>query len=349
MALGKRGLLMRDLVGKVPVGRLFAAARDVAGAHETTVRVAILVDRDAPTGAVRALQRLFEPAGDRALLRVEVLTDVPAPIDAVADLVVIVAADSPSLPMLMASAVSTGVPAVVCSVDVEACRRSTSGASFPLEPEDLVEMNGADEFATLGEDLGGWIVDHCHDSRLALASAFPFIRRPLAVEYVHSTAVQNAVIGAIPLIPGADMPLMTLNEGRMILQMAAAYGHPVEPARVPEVAVVILGGFGARQAARVLSRRAPRVTWAVSGTVGWVSTFALGYAMIAYFEAGGMPENLSGAISRGFDSVRGVAPLGGKTTAGSDGGPALDHAANAHPVDGQGDAFPRDAVSDEEI
>jgi uncharacterized protein (DUF697 family) len=356
MASGKRGFPMGDLIGKIPAGKLFEAAKDVAGVHGSPVRVAILVDRNASTDIVRTLQGLFESENERALLRVEALPANPSPIDTVADLVVIVAAESRIPPTLMASAVAAGVPAVVCCACADACYRSMLDTSFPLEPDDIVGVDDAADHDRFGEDLGAWIVDRCHESRLALAAAFPFIRRPLAVEYAHSTAAQNAAIGAIPLIPGADMPLMTLNEGKMVLKMAAAYGHPIEPARVIEITVAVLGGFGARRLVRFLSHKAPSLTWVVSGMVGWTSTLALGYAMSAYFEAGGMPKDLSTAISEVVGSAHGVMPFGRKT--GFDDTPTIDVADGGvltmHPVDIRQDesgipgAIFRDAVSDRE-
>lgn len=40
--------------------------------------------------------------------------------------------------------------------------------------------------------MGEWIIDACRDKRLAFALAFPFVRRPLSVDAVNATAVQNA-------------------------------------------------------------------------------------------------------------------------------------------------------------
>ena len=65
-------------------------------------------------------------------------------------------------------------------------------------------------------------------------------------------AVQNAGIGLVPLLPGADMPVMTLNQAKMVLQIAAAYGQPMGKDRVKEVAPVVASAFACRALAREL-------------------------------------------------------------------------------------------------
>ncbi len=58
-------------------------------------------------------------------------------------------------------------------------------------------------------------------------------------------------------MPGADMPLITLNQARMVLQIAAVYGNDLSADRIREVAAVVAGGFGCRALARKLVSLAP--------------------------------------------------------------------------------------------
>ena len=87
------------------------------------------------------------------------------------------------------------------------------------EPIELID----DARATLDARMGQWVCAACRAKRLAFAQAFPFVRRPLALETVNATSVQNAGVGLLFLIPGADLPVMTLNQAKMLLQIAAAY------------------------------------------------------------------------------------------------------------------------------
>ena len=96
------------------------------------------------------------------------------------------------------------------------------------EPIELID----DARATLDARMGQWVCAACRAKRLAFAQAFPFVRRPLALETVNATAVQNAGVGLLFLIPGADLPVMTLNQAKMLLQIAVAYGQSIYAGRV---------------------------------------------------------------------------------------------------------------------
>lgn len=159
------------------------------------------------------------------------------------------------------------------------------------------------DFTVLFNALGTWIVRHCQARRLALAHAFPFIRRPLAHELTHATAFQNAAVGAVVFIPGADMPVMTLNQAKMLLQVAAAYGQPLGMERVKELAVVVGGAFALRTVARQLVGVVPALGWAVKAAIGYSGTLAMGYAATEYFEKGGNFSGLAATVSKARDKA----------------------------------------------
>ncbi len=157
------------------------------------------------------------------------------------------------------------------------------GVCAPHEPYEL------DEQATklLDRRMGEWIIETCAAKRLAMAHAFPFVRRPLAVETVNMTSVQNAGVGVVVFIPGADLPLMTLNQAKMLLQIAAAYGQPMSIERAKELVGVVGGAFACRAVARNLVGVVPALGWLIKGMVGYTGTLAMGHAAIEYFEHGG--------------------------------------------------------------
>ena len=151
--------------------------------------------------------------------------------------------------------------------------------------------------AALDRRMGEWVVAACREKRLALALSFPFVRRPLSLEAVGATSLQNAGIGLVLFIPGADMPLMTLNQAKMLLQIAAAYGEPMSAARVKELAAIVAGGFACRSVARQVAGAVPAIGWAVKAGVGYAGTKAMGLATIEYFERGGNIAGLAGVVS----------------------------------------------------
>lgn len=138
----------------------------------------------------------------------------------------------------------------------------------------------------------GTIVEHVasrlNDKAYALAGKLPAIRREVSERIVDEFARQNGILGAAIFIPGADMPVMTLNQIRMVLRLAGAYGEEVDRDRAVEILGVVGFGFGFRAAARQLVGFVPVAGWAVKGAIGYTGTKALGEAAIRYFEAGGL-------------------------------------------------------------
>jgi uncharacterized protein (DUF697 family) len=130
------------------------------------------------------------------------------------------------------------------------------------------------------------IVRAAGDGAAALAVQLPAVRRAYCDHVVLANASQNAVIGAVVIIPGADMPAMTANQIRMVLKIAAAYGEQVGLDRALEILSVVGSAFVFRALARQTLDFVPGFGWALKGAVGFTATVALGEAAIAYFEAG---------------------------------------------------------------
>jgi uncharacterized protein (DUF697 family) len=130
------------------------------------------------------------------------------------------------------------------------------------------------------------LVHAAGDSAGWLAAHLPAVRRSYCDHVVITNAAQNAVVGAVVFIPGADMPAMTANQIRMVLKIAAAYGEDVGLDRAVEILSVVGTAFVFRALARQALDFVPGFGWALKGTVGFTGTVALGEAAIAYFEAG---------------------------------------------------------------
>lgn len=185
---------------------------------------------------------------------------------------------------------------------IRAARSAGAGAAAGFagaaasSPDAPIPIDAAAACA-LDRRMGEWVVAACREKRLALALSFPFVRKPLSLEAVSATSLQNAGIGLVLFIPGADMPLMTLNQAKMLLQIAAAYGEPMSAARVKELAAIVAGGFACRSVARQVAGAVPAIGWAVKAGVGYAGTKAMGLATIEYFERGGNIAGLAGVVS----------------------------------------------------
>ena len=130
------------------------------------------------------------------------------------------------------------------------------------------------------------IIRAAGDAAASLAVHLPAVRRSYCDHVILANAAQNAVIGAVVIIPGADMPAMTANQIRMVLKIAAAYGEDIGLDRAIEILSVVGTAFVFRALARQALDFVPGFGWALKGTVGFSGTVALGEAAIAYFEAG---------------------------------------------------------------
>lgn len=131
------------------------------------------------------------------------------------------------------------------------------------------------------------IAERAGESAYVLSAKLPALRRAVCEDIVRSFSRQNGVLAAAIFIPGADLPILTLNQIRMVLRIAAAYGQKIDRERAVELLPVVAAGFGLRAIARSLVGVVPVVGWAAQGSIAFAGTRALGEAAIAYFESGG--------------------------------------------------------------
>jgi uncharacterized protein (DUF697 family) len=135
------------------------------------------------------------------------------------------------------------------------------------------------------EDLGRLLAAKAGDAAAPLAAKLPALRRGVAEALVAKVARQNGLIGAAVFIPGVDFPILTLNQLRLVMRLATAYGQQLDAERLPEVLGVVGTGLGLRAIARGALGFVPVGGWAVKGGVAYGGTRALGEAAIRYFEA----------------------------------------------------------------
>lgn len=132
-----------------------------------------------------------------------------------------------------------------------------------------------------------------------LAARLPVLREPVVEAIVRHFARQNGVLGAAIFIPGADFPVLTLNQLRMVFRIAAAHGEQIDRERIPELLAVVGAGLGFRTVAREALGFVPGLGWAIKGGIAYAGTKALGKAAATYFEQGG-----AHALARAADAVR---------------------------------------------
>lgn len=251
--------------------------------RELPVRLAIVVEPDAPDELIDAVRGRFKPYTANARLEIEVAEpDVRLVFGSTTDAVIgVVGSGRAGMVAALAESRERGVPTLAVGI-ADSGRHVAEAVGNPYADS----VADPDPDRAVDEEVASWLVERLTGKRLALAHNFPFLRSAVAEEAVKATALQNGLIGAVVIIPGADMPLMTLNQAKMMLQIAAAYGEPLGADRIKEIGAVVGGGFALRAVARQLLTVVPGFGWAVKGAMGYGGTLAMGKAAVAYFERG---------------------------------------------------------------
>jgi uncharacterized protein (DUF697 family) len=289
------------VASKLPldVRALYAAGKRLKQERDKPVRIAVLVEIDAPDELVEAAKSALHPKTSAGIVDVSVVEPgVVLRVDSRADAVIVLAGSGEHIGDTLADLRERAIPTAVVAV-----RESKGGLAMTLRHPDDDTITGLDPAELICGPLADWLMTRLVPLRTAIAHNFEFVRRAVAKEAVKATAWQNAVIGVVIFIPGADMPLMTMNQAKMLLQVAAAYGQPLDAQRVKELAAVVGGGFLLRTFAREALDFIPVLGWAVKGGVAYGGTMAMGMAAIEYFERG---ADLSGVV-RAFSERAGEA------------------------------------------
>lgn len=321
----------------IDVKAVLDEATNIDEAARTPVSVSLYVDATCPSDALSLVRKAFEVQAPHARVAHCPLDDAlraPYPGD---DAAVVVAGLDERIGEAAVRLRGVGVPTMIVTTLPSLVIEIAEAAGHPIPQGDVIAPGGnpiparkrlldglrgkliagdvtysgegepmvLDEEAgvQLRDRMGSWIVAACHEKRLAFALAFPFVRRPLSLEAVGATSVQNAGVGLVVILPGADMPVMTLNQAKMLLQIAAAYGQPMSLARVKELACVVGGAFACRTVARQLVGVVPALGWAVKAAIGYAGTEAMGRAAIEYFEAGGSFAGLVDVVAKARETV----------------------------------------------
>lgn len=288
----------------VDIPDLMRSGGKIREQREMPIRIAIFVEADAPDGLVDAVREALHPQTANARIHVDVVgPDDVLIVDPLADAVVGVVGGGQLLPRSLEAARDRGVPTVAL---VQSLEREAWARVLGHPVRDVIGDPDAEKLVT--HDLGAWFSDRLETKRLALAVNFAFMRRVVALEAVNTTAFQNAAIGTAPFLPGTDMPIMTANQMKMVLQIAAAYGEPMTAQRMRELGVVLGGAFAFRAVARTAMGFIPGFGWAIRGGIGYTGTVAMGRAAIEYFEAGGTPQGLSEKLKETAEKLRRGAP-----------------------------------------
>ena len=294
----------------VDVVALIDEMTNVQAAHEVPLSVSVYVDDEAPAELVAHVRNAFASTSSHVRMTVSYLDGsfAPHPTD---DVAIIAAGESATAAAAAVQVRAVGVPVMVATLAPLKLAAAAARAGVAVPEGDIVspradeDMTGTwnDEVAAdLDERIGRWIVSACREKRLAFAIAFPFMRRPLAKDAVQLTALENAGVGLIPIWAGADLPIMTLNQAKMVLQIAAAYGQAMDKNRLKELCFVLVGAYVSRGLVRRLVAAVPVLGFVFRTGVAYGTTAAVGYAVIEYFEGGEDATGMANVLERAAEA-----------------------------------------------
>lgn len=265
---------------RIPLDRLrdvAASAAESSARRRETVRIAIELDPLVPRELALAVRDALMPQTATGLVHVgNIVPGAPLPVSPATDLALVIAGGSEAECAATARAfASQGVPcAIVAQTSVDA--PGEVGAPG-------VALVAAATREVLLEKLASWMADACGKD-LALASCFPFCRRTLALRSVRAHATQNAAVGALFLIPGADFPVMCANQAKMLVEVGAIFGRDITVSGAAGLVGVLAAGSASRALARSLVSALPGLGWAVKAGIAFGATTAMGHALVARLE-----------------------------------------------------------------
>lgn len=273
-------------------GDVMKAGRAIARSQATEVRVVGLVQDERDRLALGTRLAAHSEAGIAQVkaLGPKALTDVGE-----ADLVVVAVRDA------QAANVGSQVQAVaarrrhtlVVALGIAPVVRDAFAAALGVRAYQVVASPDGE---LLPYALTEQAVKALGERKYALASAFPAFRAAATASVVSATSWQNAAVATFLAVPGADMPVLTANQIKMVLEIAAIHGENIGVERAKEILAVIASGFVLRTVAREALGFIPAAGWIVKGGVAYSGTVAIGKAIQRYFSMG--PEGRSALISR---------------------------------------------------
>lgn len=155
--------------------------------------------------------------------------------------------------------------------------------SLNIDPDKIVPVSLSGDIG-IDDKLIPEILKSNKASSIFLAGKLPVFRDSAAESIINQIALVNSLIGGVSLIPGSDMPLLTFNQIKMVLRIAALYGEELSVDRATEIILTIGGGFIFREIARQLLTFIPGPGWIIKGGVAYSGTVALGKAAESYFK-----------------------------------------------------------------
>lgn len=135
------------------------------------------------------------------------------------------------------------------------------------------------------DEIASVIARRLGEDSTSLAARLPVLRPAVCEELIRAFSRRNGMIAAAVFMSGIDMPVLTVNQARLVMRMGMAYGGQSNATRTAGLVGVVGAGLAFRAISRELRSTMPRAGWAVKGAVAYTGTRAVGEAALRYFAA----------------------------------------------------------------
>ena len=280
----------------------FALAPDTAQDRAT---IKVYIDSTAPIDLKNyALENLALASSDHFNISIGILPEANVFVDADVDLVFLFAALDAEIGRYFEGIEGIGVPVCVVSTMPVLVGALAMSGGYSLDSAAIISPQNFDDDSFIPEgyaELEPRILNHdgvialnaqiaqlaislFPDRLNALASDFPFMRKAICEQIIKTVATENAGICFNPLSSKANLPVVTLNQIRMVLNIASVYDARIDATRAQQLVAVGVNALACRSFSRCLVRFAPIFSWLTKALLGFGVTRAIGNLMVSYFE-----------------------------------------------------------------
>ena len=273
---------MPKIPKNIPVDQVkgvISLGRESEESMDVPIHLSILVDKTAPSWLICTVRDAFVPERDAV---VDVSAVSKSPVVFGIDVALVLCGSDEDM---VRETVRTfaGTRHHVCMVAETSL--DIPQIMLPSKMGQYVKTVVASEHGPLLERLATTILEST-EKTVSFAANFAFFRETATARLVSKAAARNALMGVADFIPGAGMPLMTMNELNLAFDIAASHGQGLSPARIPEVIVVIAAGFVYRKFAHGLCRAIPSLSLVWKAGAAYAGTIVTGRVLADHFSYG---------------------------------------------------------------
>lgn len=252
----------------------FKARSEVKSSVSQTARLSVAVASDCDAGLARAVRLALRPKTAAVRLYVAGISaggELPV-VHAMAHAAVLICgADTCAIADLYRAYTTRRVPCLVVLGLEGASERAGQLMAREVQACDMVACD-ADSVAGV---LGEWLLESLPDLEMPLGVSLSCCQDAQAGRVVGEAVRNNALVGALTFLKGADTPAMLACEVAMLFKLAGVYGVGLGRDRAVEVAVLVAYSLACKQVAGLVLR-APLPACVVKSAVAALATWLCG-------------------------------------------------------------------------